>query len=412
LTLERSREYRRLTEGVKLSGSRTEGRQVYHWGLGKNFLDVIAPEFGNCIRMGLQTPLYQEHVALGAKIVPFGGWDMPLHYGSQLEEHHSVRSDAGMFDVSHMTIVDIEGAAAKNFLRRLLANDVQRLTASGAALYSCMLNESGGIIDDLIVYYIDDTHYRMVVNAATRDKDLAWIRQQAQPFSVAINERANLAMIAVQGPNARDKFHAVASPSVRQAAQSLKRFHAVPVDDCFIARTGYTGEDGYEIMVPASAAAGLWKRLLQNDVHPCGLGARDTLRLEAGMNLYGTDMDEQANPLESGLAWTVVWDPEHRDFIGRPALEKLKHESLPQQVGLVLLDKGVLRNHQAVSCDGEQAGEITSGGFSPTLNCSIALARIKRGAEKKNCWVDIRNRKAAIRIVKPPFARNGRSCVE
>jgi aminomethyltransferase len=357
--------------------------------------------------MSLKTPLYDQHVTAGARIVDFGGWGMPLHYGSQKEEHHAVRRNAGVFDVSHMTIVDLAGDRVRDYLRYLLANDVAKLTVSGKALYTCMLNEDGGVIDDLIVYYIDDTHYRLVVNAATREKDLAWLRKQAGDFDVKVSERAELAMLAVQGPKARE----LAAPSIdaafRDAALALKPFFGMDAGEWFVARTGYTGEDGWEIVVPAADAPALWDRLLAAGVQPCGLGARDTLRLEAAMNLYGNDMDETVSPLESGLSWTVAWDPADRDFIGRGVLEEQRQAGNTRRfVGLLLEDKGVLRDHQRVVVDGAGAGEITSGGFSPTIGRSIALARLPAG-DHDRAQVDIRGKLLNARVVKTPFVRNG-----
>ena len=362
--------------------------------------------------MAKQTPLYEQHLAAGGKMVNFAGWQMPLHYGSQIEEHHSVRRDAGMFDVSHMTVVDLHGARTRDFLRHLLANDVAKLKVAGKALYSCMLGEDGGVIDDLIVYFLSDEFFRLVVNAATRDKDLAWIRQQAEAFGVEVNERADLAMIAVQGPHARAKVDALLNDEQRQAVAGLKIFSAVECGGWFIARTGYTGEDGYEIMVAAEQAASLWQALLEQGVAPIGLGARDSLRLEAGMNLYGSDMDETTTPLVSGLGWTVAFEPADRDFIGRAALEAQRgRDDLRKLVGMVLEGRGVLRAHQKVVVDGEVVGETTSGGFSPTLNRSIALARVD-GAVADHCQVEVRGRALDCRIVKPPFVRHGQACVE
>ena len=362
--------------------------------------------------MGQKTPLYELHVANGGKMVDFAGWDMPIHYGSQIEEHKQVRTDAGMFDVSHMAVVDLAGPGAKDFLRRLLANDVARLKTSGKALYSCMLNEQGGVIDDLIVYYLRDDWYRVVVNAATRDNDLAWMRQQAEGFDVDISERTDVGMIAVQGPNARDKAHRVMPEAVRAAAEGLKPFVAAAVDDWFVARTGYTGEDGYEIVLPAGEVSRVWAALAEAGVKPVGLGARDTLRLEAGMNLYGTDMDEHTSPLVSGLAWTVAWEPAERDFIGRQALEAEKAGGVPAKlVGLVLEDRGVLRNHQKVLANGAGEGEITSGSFSPSLGKAIALARLPAEAGER-VKVEVRGKELAARVVKPPFVRHGKSCLD
>jgi aminomethyltransferase len=358
--------------------------------------------------MGNRTPLYQEHLAAGGKLVDFAGWDMPISYGSQIEEHHAVRRHAGMFDVSHMTVVDLAGARAREFLRRLLANDVARLKDTGKALYSCMLNDSGGVIDDLIAYYLTNEAYRLVVNAATREKDLAWLTGQAAPFDVSVTERPELAMIAIQGPQARDRVMSVLAPDKAALAATLKPFTGAFAADWFIARTGYTGEDGFEIILPGAEAAGFWRELRAAGVAPAGLGARDTLRLEAGMNLYGADMDESVTPLESGLAWTVAWDPPERGFIGRAALENQRREGVPRKlVGLLLEGRGVLRNHQKVIVGGADAGEITSGSFSPTLQRSIAFARIPQAAGG-DCRVDVRGKLLPARVVKPPFVRNGK----
>lgn len=360
-----------------------------------------------------KTVLNATHRELGARMVDFGGWDMPISYGSQIEEHHAVRRDAGMFDVSHMTVVDLHGAKVRDFLRHLLANSVDKLKVQGKALYACMLNEQGGVIDDLIVYFLGDEFFRLVVNAATRAKDLAWIEQQAKTFNVAVQERPDFAMIAVQGPQARAKVIGLLHEVDRARIEKLGRFaaaaaqgpHGVPL---FIARTGYTGEDGFEIMVPEDQAVTLWKELVAAGVAPCGLGARDTLRLEAGMNLYGQDMDENVTPWEAALAWTITLD-EGRDFIGRQALEAQKAAGVPStMVGLVLDEKGVLRHGQKVLTD-RGDGEILSGGFAPTLNKSVAFARIPAGATG-NLRVDIRGREVPVRLVKFPFVRDGKPC--
>lgn len=356
--------------------------------------------------MTQRTPLYKQHQAAGARLVDFAGWEMPVHYGSQIDEHHAVRRAAGMFDVSHMTVVDLSGARVVDFLRHLLANDVARLKTPGKALYTCMLNDDGGVIDDLIVYYRDGTHFRIVVNAATRAKDLAWIGRQAETFEVTVNERADLAMIAVQGPRARELAAACLPGAGRAAALALSPFCATVIEDYFVARTGYTGEDGFEIIVPGERAPAYWNALAAAGVAPCGLGARDTLRLEAGMNLYGQDMDETTSPLESGLSWTIAWDPAERDFIGRRALAGQKASGVAAKfVGLVLEGRGVLRAHQKVITDAG-AGETTSGTFSPTMERAIGLARVPRDAGER-CVVEIRGRQQPVRIVKPPFVRNG-----
>ena len=357
--------------------------------------------------MGSKTPLYDNHVEAGARIVDFGGWDMPLHYGSQKEEHHAVRRNAGVFDVSHMTVVDLSGERVRDFLQYLVANDVAKLKEYGKALYTCMLNPEGGVIDDLIIYFVTDTEYRLVVNAATREKDLAWIRKQAEAFSVRVVERAELAMIAVQGPKARELAAPCVAGEYRDSALALKPFNGMFAGDWFVARTGYTGEDGWEIVLPAAEVPGVWDRLLAAGVQPCGLGARDTLRLEAAMNLYGSDMDETISPLEAGLNWTVAWEPTDRDFIGRAAIEKQRESTDRRRfVGLLLEDKGVLRNHQKVVVDGVGEGEITSGGFSPTIGRSIALARVPAG-DYDQAQVEVRGKLLNVRIVKTPFVRNG-----
>lgn len=361
--------------------------------------------------MGEKTPLYSEHERLGARIVDFGGWDMPLHYGSQVEEHHVVRAEAGMFDVSHMTVVDVTGTHAAAWLRRLLANDVTRLQAPGKALYTCMLNEDGGVIDDLIAYFLGPERFRLVVNAATRAKDLDWMQRQAAGVEVSVTERPELAMIAVQGPSARERAATLLPEAERAEALALAPFTARPCGDLFVARTGYTGEDGWEIILPATAAVAAWQALLAAGVRPCGLGARDTLRLEAGMNLYGQDMDETTTPLESALGWTVAWEPAERDFIGRAALQAQRDDGPPRKlVGLLLEDRGVLRPHQrVVTAAGD--GEVTSGSFAPTLGRSVGFARVPAGAGE-SVEVDIRGRLLAARVVRPPFVRNGKPRIQ
>ena len=392
--------------------------------------------------MPLRTPLYDSHLAAGAKMVDFSGWDMPIHYGSQIEEHHAVRRDAGMFDVSHMCALDLAGPGARDYLRHLLANDVAKLVTPGKALYSCMLNPAGGVIDDLIVYYFSPERYRIVVNAGTTDKDVAWMRAQLRgatggfDASLLVRRRGNddavslialqgpdtherrrtgvnaVAMIAVQGPHARGRVWA-AFPESRALSEPLGLFQAAEVTvmdgTWLIARTGYTGEDGFEITVPADAAAQVWDRLRAAGVKPCGLGARDTLRLEAGMNLYGQDMDEEITPYEAGLTWTVDLKDAARDFIGKSALAATPPRN--QFAGLLLLDRGVLRAHQKVITPlGE--GETTSGSFSPSLNQSIALARLPLGvAIGSEVEVEIRDKRLKARVVKPVFVRNGNSLI-
>jgi len=392
--------------------------------------------------MPLRTPLYDSHLAAGAKMVDFSGWQMPIHYGSQIEEHHAVRRDAGMFDVSHMCALDLVGPDARSYLRRLLANDVAKLTVPGKALYSCMLDDTGGVIDDLIVYFFTPERYRIVVNAGTTDKDIAWmraclsgvdggfdaklmVRRRGNDDAVTMialqgpdaHERRStgldaVAMIAVQGPNARERFWA-AFPEQRAVSETLGVFQAAAAasagGDWLIARTGYTGEDGFEITVPAGAAPQVWNRLLGAGIKPCGLGARDTLRLEAGMNLYGQDMDEDISPYEAGLKWTVDLKDASRNFIGKSALETRRPDV--QFAGLLLLERGVLRAHQKVVTP-QGTGEITSGTFSPTLNQSIALARLPAAvASGSEVEVEIRDKRLKARVVKPVFVRNGKPLI-
>jgi len=360
-----------------------------------------------------KTVLNSTHRVMNARMVDFGGWDMPVNYGSQIEEHHAVRNDCGMFDVSHMCPVDVVGPDCRAFLSRLVANDVAKLKVSGKALYAAMLNEAGGVIDDLIIYFLTDTRFRIVVNAGTAEKDLAWMQAKVAEWKldVTITQRRdganNLGIIAVQGPNARTKVWEVL-PQAKAATEGLKAFFAAEVDQYFIASTGYTGEDGYEIMLPAGEAEALWNKLNTAGVAPCGLGARDTLRLEAGMNLYGQDMDETVSPLDAGLAWTVSLNTD-RDFVGKPAL--VANGQKQQFLGLILLDKGVLRGHQQVITK-QGNGEITSGSFSPTLQQSIAFARLPMGVQiGDEVEVDIRGKLLKAKVTKPVFARNGKAVI-
>lgn len=355
-----------------------------------------------------QTPLHNEHVNCNATLVNFHGWEMPLHYGSQLTEHHAVRKSAGMFDVSHMTVVDILGAGGRQFLRKILTNDVDNLHHTGKALYSCMLNQHGGIIDDLIVYYRTPDNYRIVLNSATREQDLSWLSQHAEGFSIGLQERNELAMIAVQGPDAIALTLKASEPAYADAISTLAPFECVDVSDWFFSRTGYTGEDGLEIIAPEHKITTFWNCLLAAGIKPCGLGARDTLRLEAGMLLYGQDMTESTTPLESALGWTVKWEPEERQFIGMGALQSQRQQGIKQKlVGLILEQRGIMRAGQTVIAEGIGEGTITSGSFSPTLQQSIALARIPINA-KGSVLVDIRGKLIPARITKPCFIKNGK----
>ena len=359
------------------------------------------------------TVLNRLHRAAGARMVDFGGWDMPVSYGSQIDEHHAVRREAGMFDVSHMRAVDLRGepSGPRDLLRYALANNVDKLKTPGKALYSCLLRADGGVLDDLIAYFMRENWFRLVVNAATTDKDLAWlaalVRERAPQATLA--PRDDLAMIAVQGPQARAKTWA-AIPGSEAATAALAPFTAITMTsaefgELFIARTGYTGEDGFEITVPAIRAEALWTALAGIGVTPCGLGARDTLRLEAGMNLYGQDMEESVSPLESGLAWTVDLSST-RDFCGKAALTAAT--ATRRLAGLLLCEAGgVLRAHQKVHTD-DGDGEVTSGTWSPTLERSIALARLPAAVPAgAMVEVEVRGKRLAARVVRPPFVRHG-----
>lgn len=357
--------------------------------------------------MAKRTPFYDLHVQANAKIVDFAGWDMPLHYGSQLDEHHQVRKQAGVFDVSHMGVVDLHGVNAAAYLRHLIANNVDKLT-DGKALYTCMVNEQGGVLDDLIIYKINDHFFRIVVNAGTREKDLAWMREHAASFDVELHERTDLVMLAVQGPAVKDLLPSLLPLDQAETLLKLKPFTFAEIGTWFAARTGYTGEDGYEIIFPAAEAADVWQKLLHAGIRPCGLGARDTLRLEAGLNLYGSDMDETVTPLESNLGWTVAMEPKERHFIGRAALETQQKKGVKMRmVGLVLDGPGIIRNHQKIFTETGGEGEVTSGGYSPTLSCSIALARVPANIGD-TCFVEIRHKKVLAHVIKPPFVRHGK----
>jgi len=360
--------------------------------------------------MGKQSPLYAQHQAMGGKMVDFGGWDMPLHYGSQIDEHHQVRRHAGMFDVSHMTLVDIQGIHAKPYLQYLLANDVAKLDGRpGKALYTAMLNHEGGVVDDLIVYNRESANscsYRAVVNCATRTKDLAWMAETGRDYDITLEEQPDLAMIAVQGPEALRRVARVL-PAWAGAIDQLAPFEAFETEGWFVARTGYTGEDGLEIMLPASAAGDFWQQLADAGIRPCGLGARDTLRLEAGLNLYGQEMDETVSPLEANMGWTIAWKPEHRDFVGRQALLDQKAKGLSHKlVGVKLHQKGILRRGQQLRLAQGAApdGIMTSGSFSPTLGLSIGLARVPVDAGDR-AQVDRRGKWLEVELTRPNILR-------
>ena len=355
----------------------------------------------------LQTPLYHHHQQAGGKLVDFGGWALPVNYGSQIEEHHAVRNDCGMFDVSHMTVSDVTGTETIKFLSYLLANDINKISNTpGKALYSCMLNTTGGVIDDLIVYYINDNHCRLVTNASTNQKDMAWIIDQSTAFDVQFNERENLALLAIQGPKAIERCAKILNPDFAKVINNLDRFQGAFHGEEFAGRTGYTGEDGVELIISADLAKTLWQLLIDAGVQPCGLGARDTLRLESGMSLYGNDLDEDHTPFESGIGWSVA-NKDEREFIGKYALSSPPRHKL---IGLILEDRGVLRGHQKLVVDGREVGEITSGTFSPSLDKSIGLGRVQADTQLKigdQVQIAVRNKLLNARVARSPFLKNG-----
>ncbi|MCF6808307.1 glycine cleavage system aminomethyltransferase GcvT [Thiotrichales bacterium 19S9-12] len=351
-----------------------------------------------------KTPLYDWHVEQGAKMVPFAGWMMPSDYGSQIQEHRFVREDKGMFDVAHMLAVDIKGNGSQAFLSYLIANDIRKIKPS-KALYTCMLNKSGGVVDDLIVYFIEENYYRLVVNAGNRGKDVNWLKEVATKFDVTMTVKDNLSIIAVQGPNAREAVISSLDDELVRDVALLKPFSLLKSEEFFIARTGYTGEDGFEIMLAHDKIVAFWEELFEQGVKPCGLGARDTLRLEAGLNLYGNDMTDEVTPFECGLDWTVSLTDD-RDFIGKDALIEQKYKGIKTQfVGLILQDRGVLRSGQTVVTE-KGKGIITSGTFSPTLNKAIALARIPVDAHQ--AFVEMRNKQFSVEMVSYPFVRKNK----
>lgn len=358
--------------------------------------------------MAKRTPLYDQHIACGAHTVDFHGWTMPLHYGSQLNEHHAVRKNVGLFDISHMGIIDIQGCDAREFLRHVLANDIARMAQPGSAQYSLLLQPDGGIVDDLIVYFLAENHYRLIINAGNRDSDPDWLSQHQNDFDIHLRLRTDLALLSLQGPMAADSLSLILAPPQRLDAMALKPFQCRQMNDWFIASTGYTGESGFEIVLPASQVIDVWQTLIDEDIQPVGLGARDTLRLEAGMNLYGQEMDHTTSPYDANLGWTIAWQPADRDFIGREALLQQKRQHSRQLVGLVLKQRGVMRKGMPVSFKTDNDGLITSGAFSPTLGCSIALARapLEIGSQAS---VKIRGQEMPVEVTRPAFVRHGKS---
>lgn len=360
--------------------------------------------------LAMKTPLNSSHHQLGALMVNFAGWQMPLHYGSTLKEHHYVRNDAGIFDVSHMAVVEVSGPQALDFLRVVCANDPKKIT-NGQALYGCLLNEQGGILDDLITYRLQDDRFMLVVNASRTQEDIKWLKEKGTSFSVSIQHRTSLGILAVQGPFAREKLMSWPALKQNDAYHALKGFHCMPFGPGLIARTGYTGEDGVELILSHEQLQDCWTYCLHSSIWPIGLGARDSLRLEAGLNLYGKDMDASTTPYESNLGWTVDMTDPHREFIGKTALLEQKAKGISRWLkGVVFKGKGVLREGMVLSqqeAPFEPIATLTSGGFSPTLNCSIGMARCQLNPATPG-YVQIRNHAQPIEWVKMPFVKNGK----
>jgi len=355
-----------------------------------------------------RTPLYEQHLALGARIVEFGGWEMPVQYSSILDEHRAVRTHAGLFDVSHMGEFKVEGPDALAFLQHLVPNDVSRL-AIYQALYTQLCLPDGGTIDDLIIYHLADNHYMMVVNAANIEKDYAWVEKQAKNFNVqTTNQSYTTALLALQGPEAQ----AILQPLTEVDLSTIRYYHCEPgmVDgiNCIISRTGYTGEDGFELYCASVDAPKLWNDLLaagkDRGLLPTGLGARDTLRLEAGYCLYGHELDEQTNPLEAGLGWTIKLNKD--DFIGRDALLKVKEQGPKRKlIGVEMIERGVCRGGYAIYENGQQIGALTSGAPSPIFNKNIGMGFVEtpQAVVGNTVHIDIRGKPTAARIVALPF---------
>tara|TARA_B100001094_G_C18179056_1_gene799722 strand:- start:1609 stop:2718 length:1110 start_codon:yes stop_codon:yes gene_type:complete len=358
-----------------------------------------------------KTRLHDLHKSAGAKIISFGGWAMPVSYESLKSEHLFVRSNCGIFDVSHMGEVIISGNDALEFLQFATINDVNKLKL-GMGQYTAILNHEGGFIDDLIAYRIGEKKYLLCINAANIDKDVSWLKKVAADFDVNLKNESELySQIAVQGPTSNK---AVLSLLQDQAALEIDQINYMEIaqinlfgQQSYIARTGYTGEMGYEIYLPNSIADQCWESLLAckaTQVKPIGLGARDTLRLEAGYLLYGNDMDEKVNPFEAGISWATKM--ECGDFIGRKSLEKIKSEGVNRKiVAFTLLDKGIAREGMTVYVNNEEIGEVTSGSFLPTLDCAGGMALVRKNAVKVDdtVEVEVRGKRKLAKIVKKPL---------
>src|SRR5215467_14340497 len=354
------------------------------------------------------TPLFEQHVALGARLVEFGGWEMPVQYSGIIDEHRAVRTHAGLFDVSHMGEFKVEGQSALDFLQHLVPNDVSRLVIN-QALYTQLCLPDGGTIDDLIIYKLEENRYMLVVNAANIEKDFDWISKQARDFEVQITDRSNAtALLALQGPEAQS----ILQPLTDVDLPAIRYYHCLPGMvhgiNCIISRTGYTGEDGFELYCASADVPTLWNDLLaagkNHGLLPAGLGARDTLRLEASYCLYGHELDEQTNPLEANLGWTVKLNKD--EFIGHDALLKVKEQGIKRKlIGIEMVERGVCRGGYAIYEDDQQIGVLTSGAPSPTLNKNIGMGYVETpyAIVGKPVYIDIRGKRTAAQIVALPF---------
>jgi aminomethyltransferase len=355
-----------------------------------------------------RTPLYEQHVALGARIVEFSGFEMPVQYSSILDEHRAVRTHAGLFDVSHMGEFKVEGPDALAFLQHLVPNDVSRL-ADYQALYTQLCLPDGGTIDDLIIYHLAENHYMLVVNAGNIDKDFAWVEEQSRNFDVqVVNQSDATALLALQGPEAQTILQTLTEEDL----SGIRYYHFKPgvVDgvNCIISRTGYTGEDGFELYCASVDVVKLWNDLLaagqDRGLLAAGLGARDTLRLEASYCLYDHELNEQTNPLEAGLGWTVKLNK--GDFIGHDALVKFKEEGLKRKlIGIEMIERGIPRGGYAIYDNERRIGTLTSGAPAPTLNKNIGMGYIDvaDAIVGKTVQIDIRGKRTAAQIVALPF---------
>ena len=355
------------------------------------------------------TPLLEVHKKLNGKMVSFAGWNMPIQYAGVMEEHRTVREGVGVFDVSHMGEIDVRGREAKPFLQKLLTNDMDKLD-NGGILYSLMCYENGGVVDDLLVHRFEEDHYFLCVNASNTDKDFEWACGLAGEFDVQVDNLSDrTAQLAIQGPHAESLLQKLTDVSLSDLA--YYRFQKGRVGDleAVIARTGYTGEDGFEIYLDAGTAVSVFESLLEAgkefDLQPIGLGARDTLRLEMGYPLYGQEIDADHSPLEAGLGWVIKLKKADA-FIGQKPLENQKDKGLAHKlIGIKLKDRGVPRSHYKVLNDGTPAGEVTSGTFSPTLNTGVALCKVPTELSKPGTRLDIaiRNSTVAGEVTPLPF---------